>query len=74
MKVFWYGKERVITDIGDKFKYMEETRYQQSTQPLYVLLDHNEKPLNAIRGYDPNVEDYVKWLDEGVKNFKAAAK
>lgn len=70
MKVFWYGKEREITDIGDKFKYMEETRYQQSTQPLYVLLDHNEKPLNTIRGYDPNIPSYVKWLDEGVKKFK----
>ncbi len=74
MKVFWYGKEREITDIGDKFKYMEETRFQQSTQPLYVILDHNEKPLNAIRGYNPSIEDYIKWLDEGVNNFKNSKK
>lgn len=70
MTVNWYGKEREITDIGDKFKYMEESIYKQSTQPLYVLVDSNEKPLNQIRGYDPSIEDYIKWLDEGVRNYK----
>jgi thiol:disulfide interchange protein DsbD len=74
MKVFWYGKEREITDIGDKFKYMEETLYGQSTQPLYVLLDHNEKLLNAVRGYDPSIPDYIKWMDEGIAKFKESKK
>jgi thiol:disulfide interchange protein DsbD len=72
MTVEWYGKQREITDIGDKFKYMEETLYGQSTQPLYVILDHNEKPLNPVRGYDPNIPDYIKWLDEGISKFKAS--
>lgn len=71
MTVQWYGKQREITDIGDKFKYLEETLYGQSTQPLYVLLDHNEKPLNPVRGYDPSIPDYIKWMDEGLNNFKA---
>lgn len=70
MKVNWYGKEREITDIGDKFKYMEETTYKQSTQPLYVILDHNEKPLNAPRGYNPSIQEYMKWMDEGISKFK----
>ncbi|MDP2387167.1 MAG: cytochrome c biogenesis protein CcdA [Bacteroidota bacterium] len=74
MKVNWYGKEREITDIGDKFKYMEETLYKQSTQPLYVLLDHNEKLLSTPRGYDPNIPDYIKWMDEAVNKFKALKK
>ncbi|MDI1354027.1 MAG: cytochrome c biogenesis protein CcdA [bacterium] len=70
MKVVWYGKEREITDIGDKFKYMEEKLYGQSTQPLYVLLDHNEKPLSGVRGYDPDIAAYGKWMDEGINTFK----
>ena len=68
--VEWYGKQRQLTDIGDKFKYMEEKVYGQSTQPLYILVDENEKVLNAIRGYDPSIADYIKWLDEGVANYK----
>ena len=70
MTVQWYGKQREITDIGDKFKYMEEKLYGQSTQPLYVLLDADEKPLNNVRGYNPSIEEYIKWMDEGIKNFK----
>ncbi len=71
MKVQWYGKEREITDIGDKFKYMEESLYGQSTQPLYVLVDENEKILNPIRGYNPSIQDYIMWLDDGIKQFKS---
>lgn len=74
MKVFWYGKEREITDIGDKFKYMEETKYKQSTQPLYIILDHNEKELTTPRGYNSSIPDYIKWMDEGIANFKKTAK
>jgi len=70
MTVQWYGKERQITDIGDKFKYMEEKIYGQSTQPLYVLVDGNEKVLNTIRGYNASITEYIKWLNEGIANHK----
>ena len=70
MTVQWYGKERQITDIGDKFKYMEEKIYGQSTQPLYVLVDGNEKVLNTIRGYNASIPEYIKWLNEGIANYK----
>lgn len=66
----WYGKKRKITTIGDKYKYLEETKYGQSTQPLYVLLDHNENLLNDVRGYNSDVEDYIIWLKKGIERFK----
>ncbi len=72
MKVQWYGSEREITDIGDKFKYLEETKYSQSTQPLYVLLDTNEKLLAPVRGYNPEITEYIKWMDEGINKFKSS--
>jgi thiol:disulfide interchange protein len=70
MTVQWYGEEREITDIGDKFKYMEETLYGQSTQPLYVLLDHNEKKLVEVRSYNPSIPEYIQWMDRGIDAFK----
>lgn len=70
MTVQWYGKERQITDIGDKFKYMQEIIYGQSTQPLYVLVDSNEKMLAPIRGYNASIPEYVNWLQEGIDNYK----
>lgn len=70
MKVFWFGQEREITTIGDKFKYMEETLYKQSTQPLYVLIDHNEQLLTNPRGYKSGIPEYINWMDEGINEFK----
>ncbi len=70
MTVQWYGKERQITDIGDKFKYMEEKIYGQSTQPLYVLVDGNEQVLAPIRGYNPSIPEYIEWLQEGISKYK----
>lgn len=70
MTVQWYGKEREITDIGDKFKYMEEQKYGQSTQPLYVLVDGNEQVLAPIRGYNPSIPEYINWLQEGIDKYK----
>ena len=69
-EVEWYGKKREITTIGDKFKYLEETKYGQSTQPLYVLLNHQEQLVNSIRGYNSDKEEYINWLKEGIRNFK----
>ncbi len=70
MKVQWYGKEREITDIGDKFKYMEEKKYGQSTQPLYVLVDGNEQVIAPIRGYNPSIPEYITWLQDGIDKYK----
>lgn len=69
-KVFWYGQDRTITTIGDKFKYMEETLYQQSSQPLYVLIDNSEKLLNTPRGYKSGIPEYIRWMDEGINEYK----
>ncbi|MBK9285838.1 MAG: thioredoxin family protein [Sphingobacteriaceae bacterium] len=72
--VEWYGKQREITDIGDKFKYMEEKMYGQSTQPLYVLLNHNEEKIIPVRGYNPSIPEYTTWLREGITKFKMEKK
>ncbi len=70
----WYGRKRKITTIGDKYKYMQETIYNQSSQPLYVLLDHNENILTDVRGYHPDKQAYLLWLKIGIEKFKATKK
>ena len=59
-----------ITTVGEKWSEMETYVYKNNSQPLYVLIDHNEKPLNEPIGYTPDVDEYYKWLKKGIDNFK----
>lgn len=61
-----------IETIGDKWTDFMLTRYNTNTQPLYVLIDTNEKNLNPSKptiSYT-NATEYEKWLKTGVSNFK----
>jgi hypothetical protein len=33
------------------------------------VLDHNEKQLGEPAAYDPDIEKYILWLENGIKNF-----
>ncbi len=56
--------------IGQKWSEFQTIKYKTNTQPFYVLLDHDEKNLNAPVGYTPNAEEYLEWLKDGVSKYK----
>jgi len=59
-----------IKSIGNKWSDFQIKKYKANAQPYYVLLDHNGDNLNKYSAYDPNIETYLKWLNEGISNFK----
>lgn len=64
-----------IKTVGNKWSYLQANIYKTNTQPQYVLLDTNEKMLTKETAhYDPDVDLYVKWLDEGINAFKGQNK
>ncbi len=62
------GKKIVTT--GNKWSDMQRTQYKTNSQPYYVLLDNNGKILANPRGYTPDVDTYVKFLDEGLCRYQ----
>ena len=62
------GKE--ITTYGKKWSDFGISRYEANVQPYYVLMGHDEENLNKPVGYTPDVEEYKKWLEEGIGSFK----
>ncbi|MBV9988862.1 MAG: thioredoxin family protein, partial [Chitinophagaceae bacterium] len=64
------GNTKDIITIGDKWATFQAENFNQTTQPLYVLLDTDEKLLNNPVGYTPNVSEYVQWLSCGKIAFK----
>lgn len=59
-----------ITTTGKKWSDFQATKYQTNSQPYYVLLDNNAKPLAKPRGYTPDIDTYAKFLDEGLCRYK----
>jgi thiol:disulfide interchange protein len=63
-----------IKTIGNKWSDLQTERYQTNTQPYYVLLDNKEELLNKPKGYDPSIENFIKFLDEGLNEYSKRKK
>ena len=59
-----------IKTIGDKWATFQTLNFKNNSQPYYVLLDSNFNLLNHTTAYTPDVNDYLKWLQKGLDNFK----
>ncbi len=56
--------------LGKKDADFQITRFGVNAQPFYVLMDNNGDVLVQPKAYDLNVDHFVKFLDEGLKNYK----
>ena len=64
------GQKRTLRTIGDKWSHLQATKFGANTQPFYVLLDENGKPLGPSRSYKEDIQEYLEWLDHGLKKHK----
>lgn len=62
------GKQKKT--IGKINEDLEISLFKTNALPLYVIADHNGNPLNKPTPTNLNVEEYKKWLDEGLAKFK----
>lgn len=70
IKVMENGKERTLRSIGDKWSYLQRSKFGANAQPFYVLIDNEGKPLNKSYSYDEDVDKYVDFLQTGLRNYK----
>ncbi len=61
---------KVKNTIGKLNADLRITRFNANIQPYYVLLGTDEKLLTAPKAYDLNVDNFIKFLDSGIKGFK----
>ena len=64
------GTKRTLRTVGDKWSYLQRYKFGSNTQPFYVLVDDNGKPLTGSRSYDEYINEYVEFLQKGLDNFK----
>lgn len=56
--------------IGKKWADFQIYNFKKNAQPYYVLLDHDGGLLGDPKAYDLNVDSFVKFLDDGLKEFE----
>lgn len=64
------GQKRTLRTIGDKWSYLQRVKFGANAQPFYVLLDNEGRPLGTSRAYDEDVQAYIDFLDQGLKNYR----
>lgn len=70
IKVMENGKERTLRTVGDKWSYLQRSKFGANAQPSYVLIDNEGKPLNKSYSYDEDIDKYVDFLQTGLDNYK----
>ena len=63
------GKEVTLRSVGDKWSYLQRSKFGANAQPFYVLLDNAGHPLTTSRSYDEDIEAYVNFLEEGLAKY-----
>lgn len=70
MEVVENGETKRLTSVGKKWSYLQRYKFGNNSQPYYVILDHDGNPLNAPRAFDTDIDEYIKFLQSGIKEFK----
>jgi thiol:disulfide interchange protein DsbD len=63
------GKQKKT--IGKISEELEISKFKTNALPLYVITDYEGNALNKPMPTNLNIEEYKKWLDEGVALFKS---
>ena len=63
------GVEKMRT-YGDLWSYLQRHKFGANSQPYYVVLDNEGNLLSGPAYYDENVDNFAKFLNVGIKNYK----
>ena len=63
------GQQRTLRTVGDKWSYLQRTKFGANAQPFYVLLDNEGHPLAPSRSYDEDIAAYLQFLQQGLSRY-----
>jgi len=64
------GQKRTLRTVGDKWSYLQRSKFGANAQPFYVTLDNEGNPLGPSAVYKEDIDLYMKFLNTGLKNYK----
>ena len=64
------GRKVTLTTVGDKWSYLQRSKFGANSQPYYIILDNAGQALTLPYFYDEDLEKFVQWLENGIRNNK----
>jgi thiol:disulfide interchange protein len=63
------GKAFKVRTVGNKWSYMQASKFNTNSQPFYVMLDHAGQQIGGSAGYDPDPSEFIEFLEDGLEQF-----
>ncbi len=64
------GTVRTLRTYGDKWSYLQRSKFGANAQPFHVIVDNNGKPLAPSFVYKEDIPGYKRFLNQGIENYK----
>lgn len=64
------GETRTLTTAGEKWTYLQSHKFGENSQPSYIILDNEGRPMSEPVHYDNSVERFLNFLDNGLETYK----
>ena len=65
------GADVTLRTVGDRWSYLQRSKFGANAQPFYVLLDNEGHPLTGSYSYNEDVQAYRRFLEGGLNSYKA---
>ena len=72
MEVQENGKTTKLRTIGDKWSYLQRSKFGANAQPFYVPVDNEGNPLNGSYSYKEDIPEYTAFLQKGLDKYRNA--
>ncbi|MCQ2093554.1 MAG: thioredoxin family protein [Bacteroidaceae bacterium] len=65
------NKAQKLRTVGDRWSYLQSSKFGANAQPFYVLMDPNTETLLADPyGFNEDVNSYIVFLEQGLDTFR----
>ena len=63
------GADVTLRTVGDRWSYLQRSKFGANAQPFYVLIDNEGHPLTGSYSYNEDILAYRSFLEKGLQQY-----
>ena len=63
------GQDVTLRTVGDRWSYLQRSKFGANAQPFYVLIDNAGHPLTGSYSYNEDIQAYRNFLETGLRQY-----